>query len=200
MRVFHEVTPNLKADLYSIPCLILGLDAIALDFIELARQSPIVPIGRETLFGKALSLGFNQDFAASIHILAPQIEHMVRFRLQYAGVTTTHLDQEGIETEVGLSILIDIPETKVIFGENLAYELKALFCDPLGPNLRNYVAHGLLDDQHSNSVDAVYAWWLALKLVFGVFWQSIVAAGLGEQQVGDDKGGVEQSESVDSAN
>ena len=32
MRVFHEVTPNLRADLYFIPSLILLLDAIALVF------------------------------------------------------------------------------------------------------------------------------------------------------------------------
>ena len=69
------------------------------DFIELSRQSPIVPIGREMLFGKALSLGFNQDYATSIHMLSPQIEHLVRSHLQYAGVITTHTDQKNIVTE-----------------------------------------------------------------------------------------------------
>ena len=171
------------------------------DFIELARRSPIVPIGREVLFGKALSLGFNQDYATSIHMLSPQIEHMVRFRLQYAGVNTTHMDQEGIVTENGLSSLIDLPETEVIFGENLTYELKALFCHQLGPNLRNNVAHGLLDDQNSNSIDAVYAWWLALKLVLGSFWQSQVGTGTGEKEPDGNEDGMEQeqSASVDSA-
>ena len=46
------------------------------DLINLARRSPIVPIGREVLFGKALAEGFNRDFATSIHLLAPQIEHI----------------------------------------------------------------------------------------------------------------------------
>ena len=170
------------------------------DFIELARQSPIVPIGREVLFGKALSLGFNQDYATSIHVLSPQIEHMVRFHLQYAGVNTTHMDQEGIVNENGLSSLIDIPETKSIFGENLTYELKALFCDQLGPNLRNNVAHGLLDDLHSNSVDSVYAWWLALKLALSPFWQSKVGTGTGEEDLDGYEDGTEQSAGADSAN
>ena len=144
-----------------------------IDFIELARRSPIVPLGREVLFGKALAHGFNLDFATSLHLLTPQIENMVRFHLKAAGVSTTHLDQEGIETENGLSALIDLPQTTAIFGEDLSYEIKALFCDQLGPNLRNNVAHGLLDDQQTHSVDAIYAWWLGLKLVFNTFWNSL---------------------------
>ena len=144
-----------------------------IDFIEIARRSPIVPIGREVLFGKALAQGFNRDFATAIHLLAPQIEHMVRVQLKTAGVSTSHLDQNGIETENGLSTLIDLPQTKIIFGENLTYEIKTLFCDQLGPNLRNNIAHGLLDDRQAHSIDAIYAWWLTLKLVINTFWNSL---------------------------
>ena len=143
-----------------------------IDFIEIARRSPIVPIGREVLFGKALAQGFNMDFATSLHLLTPQIENMVRFQLKAARVSTTHLDQDGIETENGLSTLIDLPETKSILGENVTYEIKALFCDQLGPNLRNNTAHGLIDDNYTRSIDAIYAWWLAFKLVFNTFWNS----------------------------
>ena len=160
-----------------------------IDFIALAKRSPIVPIGREVLFGKALAQGFNLDFATSLHLLTPQIENMVRFHLKAARVSTTHLDQDGIETENGLSALVDLPETTAIFGEDLTYEIKALFCDQLGPNLRNNVAHGLLDDQQAHSIEAIYAWWLALKLVFNTFWNSLSIGTENEQQeqtAGDD--------------
>ena len=143
------------------------------DFIELARRSPIVPMGRATLFGKALAHGFNLDFPSALHLLAPQIEHMVRFHLKVAGVTTSHLDDHGIETEYGLSTLIEQPQTMTIFGENLTSELRALFCDPLGPNLRNNIAHGLVDDSFCYSPEAIYAWWLGVKLVFRTFWNSL---------------------------
>ena len=141
--------------------------------IELARRSPIVPLGREMLFGKALAHGFNKDFVTAIHLLGPQIEHMVRFHLKEARVVTTHLDQNGIEMEYGLSTLIDLKETTAIFGEDLTYELKALYCDQIGPNLRNNIAHGLLDDRQCYSLDSIYAWWLGLKIVFNVFWNSL---------------------------
>ena len=170
-----------------------ALDALTLehrlrteDLINLARRSPIVPIGREVLFGKALAQGFNRDFATSIHLLAPQIEHMVRIPLKVAGVPTSHLDQDGIETENGLSALIDLPQTKVIFGEDLTYEIKTLFCDQMGPNLRNNIAHGLLNDQEVHSVDAIYAWWLGLKLVLTTFWNSLDRETVKEEEASEE--------------
>ena len=158
-----------------------------IDFIELARRSPIVPLGREFLFGKALAYGYNRDFATSIHLLAPQIEHMVRVYLKAAGVNTTHLDQSGIETEIGLSALVDFAETEEIFGEDLTYEIRALFCDQLGPNLRNNIAHGLFDDKQAQSIDSVYAWWFALKLVVNTFWNSFSTEIIKQQQDQEDQ-------------
>ena len=148
--------------------------------IDLARRSPIVPIGREMLFGKALTHGFNKDFATAIHLLGPQIENMVRFHLKAAGVVTSHMDQYGITMEYGLSKLIELPKTLSIFGEDLTYELKALYCDQIGPNLRNNVAHGLLNDRECYSIASIYAWWLGLKLVFNVFWNSLAVGTVGD--------------------
>ncbi len=142
------------------------------DFIGLASQSPIVPRGRERLFGKALHAGFDRDFTVAMHLLAPQIEHMVRFHLKNAGVKTTNLDIDGIENENGLSTLMGLPETESVFGKDLSFEIKALFCDALGPNLRNELAHGLLDDDSFQSIHAIYAWWMGLRLVFNTFWNA----------------------------
>lgn len=142
------------------------------DFIGLANQSSIVPPGRERLFGKALYAGFDRNFTVSMHLLAPQIENMVRFHLKNAGVKTTNLDIDGLENENGLSTLMGLPEVEVVFGKDLSFEIKALFCDALGPNLRNELAHGLLDDDSFQSIQSVYAWWMGLKLVFNTFWNA----------------------------
>jgi hypothetical protein len=140
------------------------------DFVDLCRQSPIVPKDRVRLFGKALFAGYEGDFTTALHLLTPQIEHMVRHHLKVAGVKTTSLDLNGIENEIGLSNLMELPEVERIFGEDLSFELRVLFCDPFGPNLRNEVAHGLLDDEACESAYSIYAWWFALRLVFNTFW------------------------------
>ena len=142
------------------------------DFVDLARQSPIVPKGREGLFGKALFHGYERDFVSALHLLLPQIEHMVRFHLKQAGAKTTNLDQVGIENENGLSTLMDLPEAETVFGKDLAFELKTLFCDAFGPNLRNELAHGLLDEDACHSPFAIYAWWLGVRLVFNTWWNA----------------------------
>ncbi len=134
------------------------------DFIQWARVSPAVPPNRERMVGRALYLGYVRDFATAIHLLPPQVEHMVRFRLQSRGVTTTILEA-GVQSERSLGALMSIPEVTGIFGEDMAFEIRASFCHPLGGNLRNNVGHGLLDDWQFGTAEPIYAWWLALKLV-----------------------------------
>jgi hypothetical protein len=102
----------------------------------------------------------------------PQLEHTVRHHLKRVGAKTTNLDGDGIETENGLSTLMEMPEAEKVFGKDLVFELRALLCDAFGPNLRNELAHGLLDDYACRSVYSIYTWWLALKLVFNNFWVS----------------------------
>ncbi|WP_218081249.1 DUF4209 domain-containing protein [Anthocerotibacter panamensis] len=154
------------------------------DFIAIATRSPIVPTGRERLFGKALFAGCEKDFVVALHLLVPQIEHMVRWHLKATGIKTTTLDKDGIENENGLSTLMDLPEATQILGEDVSFELKALFCDAFGPNLRNELAHGLLDDEACQSTYAIYAWWLGLRLVFNTFWNAKrkASAGKGEDE------------------
>ena len=140
------------------------------DFIGLARQSPIVPKDRAELFGRALFTGYDRDFITALHLLIPQIEHMVRVHLKQAGAKTTNLDKDGIENENGLSTLMDLPEAEVVFGKDLAFEIRTLFCDSFGPNLRNELAHGLFDAAACHSPFAIYAWWLGFRLVFNTWW------------------------------
>ena len=139
----------------------LGLES----FADLARQSPLVAQDRRGLFAKGLYAGFEGDFDTALHLLVPQLEHIVRERLRRHRVITSSRDADGVETENGLSRLVRSAEMPELFGEDLSFELEALFCDATGPNLRNEVAHGLLNDYAANSGYAVYAWWLVLRLV-----------------------------------
>ena len=142
------------------------------DLISIASLSPIVPYGREKLVGKALFLGLERDFVSAVHLLVPQIEHFVRFHLKANGEKTTVLDDSGIENELGLSALVESPFLTRIFGEDISFEIRALLCDPLGANLRNEIAHGLLDDTFCNTFPVVYAWHLGLRLVLISYWSS----------------------------
>lgn len=134
------------------------------DFYTIAQLSALVPGDRADLVAKGLYAGYCRDFVQAIHILIPQFEHMVRMVLKDAGAYTT-TRQDGIEMELGLSALVDLPEMKERFGEHLTFTIRSLMCKPLGPNLRNQVAHGLADYDLCASGYGVYAWWLILTLV-----------------------------------
>ncbi len=58
-----------------------------------------------------------------------------------------------------------MPEAEKVFGVDLRFELKAVFTDSIGPNLRNEVAHGLLTDNAAFGTTPVYAWWMLLRWV-----------------------------------
>lgn len=141
----------------------------------LTEQSKFVPLNRRASWAKGLMFGFNWDFSTALYCLTPQIEHMVRDALKQRDLKTTRIDENGIEIENSLGTLLENHHDACIdiFGENLTYEMKMLFCDSWGANLRNTVAHGLLGDSGSDSEDAVYAWWFALKVcVLGAVTES----------------------------
>jgi len=134
-------------------------------FKELCHQSPLIPEDRIELTARALYLGFEYRFSESIHLLSPQVEFMVRNLLKQANIITSTIDKEGVETEIGLNSLLDRPEAKNLLGNDLHFNLVSLFTDPLGANIRNYVAHGMLNDNSSQSDAVVYAWWLYFKVI-----------------------------------
>lgn len=150
------------------------------DIYSIVKQSPIIPIGREWLVTKALYAGFENDFIACLHLLIPQIEHLVRFHLKEAGAKTTNLDKNGIEHENGLSTLVELQEMVDIFGKDLTFEFKALLCSSFGPNLRNEIAHGLIEQNEYFSAHSIYTWWLMFKIIFNSFWKLKAESGSGE--------------------
>jgi len=140
------------------------------DFIYLVENSSMVPSERARLFGKALFTGYDGDFITAVHLLIPQIENLVRVLLKQTEATTTHLDKDGNETENGLNTLLDNPEAQKVLGDRLLFELKSLLCDPAGPNLRNAIAHGLLEESELMSNYCVYVWWLGFRLTLNTWW------------------------------
>lgn len=98
----------------------------------------------------------------------------MRYHLRAAGVVTTKVDAQGIESEVNLSALLKKTEALSIFGKERVFEMAALFCDTPGPKFRHGLAHGLLEDEDFASPLAAYAWWFALKLIFSPFRNPLV--------------------------
>lgn len=135
-------------------------------FLEICEASGIIPAGRSDLFAKGLYLGYNYDFVTSAHVLAPQLEHLVRTFLKERGIHTTIENPDtGKVDEKSLSALIGFSDAQRYLGENLSFAIASLFCDDRGTNIRNEIAHGLIDSTVGNQAPYIYAWWLIFRLV-----------------------------------
>lgn len=144
------------------------------DLLRILRDSPFVPFGRESIVAKGLYAGYNGDFMVALHLLAPQVENLVRYHLQVAKAKTTTVDSDGIETVNSLNSLVKLQEMHEVFGANITFEIRALFCEPTGPNIRNEIAHGLVEPLRFTSHSSVYAWWFVFRIVFQTFWSAKV--------------------------
>lgn len=141
------------------------------EMMSLVRDNPFVPQGREEFFARGLQAGFGGDFVAAAHLLIPQIENSVRYVLEQHGVLVSGLNHDGIQDEENLNgTLRNTPKNNYadrlteIIGEDLVFDLRGLLIEKYGANLRNDLAHGLLDYDALNSFPSVYLWWLTLRL------------------------------------
>ena len=131
---------------------------------SLIEDSGFIPEDRLSLFVKGISAGFQFDFSTALHILVPQAENGLRHVLGQHGVLTRNFDANGVEDVWLLGKILDHEKLPEVLGEDMLYELRTLMAGRLGPNLRNSIAHGLLDKQSLNGEMGFYLWWVLLRL------------------------------------
>ena len=131
--------------------------------LSLVKDNPFVPPGREYLFAKGLYAGLIGDFFTSTHLLIPQIENSVRHLLWQKGFIPSGY-KNGIQNEHDLNKTLYRPEIETIFDEDTLFTLKCLLVEHSGCNLRNRMAHGLIDDHEFQPGVMSYLWWLTLRL------------------------------------
>lgn len=135
------------------------------DLLPIVSHSPFVPPEREYLFAKGLYAGLTGDFFTSTHILIPQIENSIRYLLlTQQNVRASGIDNRGIQDEHQFTTTLYCPEITSIFDEDTLFDLKGLLVERAGSNLRNRMAHGLIDDSGFLHPLMSYLWWLTLRL------------------------------------
>ena len=135
------------------------------DFAPFVANNPFVPEGRETAYTRGLHAGLEGDFLVATQLLIPQLENSVRYVLEHRGAITSGLKSKGIQDVDLLGTLLRRPEVEEVFGEDITFDLQGLLTERFGDNLRNRVAHGLMNDEDFLRTDAIYLWWLSLHLL-----------------------------------
>ena len=135
---------------------------------ELVKASAFCADDRRPLVARALASGLLGDFTLATHLLVPQVEEAMRHLLRGAGVITSGLTEDEIQLQFNLRKTLRMPELVQLLGTDPVFDLEGLLVDPLGTNLRNNVAHGLLSAEQFASATGRYFWWVVLHLVLGL--------------------------------
>lgn len=94
-----------------------------------------------TLLEKGFEHYFQGDYVSSLHILVPQFEDILRNILDAAGRSIS-IPEHGVAT---LRSLLSDAGFITVAGMNLKRYYELVLSDPPGLNLRNDIAHGLLE-------------------------------------------------------
>lgn len=141
---------------------IVGVDAL-LPFVS---NNPFVPEGRELIYAQGLHHGLKGGLLVAAHLLIPQIENSVRHVLAENGVLASTLSNSGIQEERNLNRTLYEPKLEELWGEDIVFDLQGLLVERFGSNLRNRMAHGLMELDSFSSYSILYVWWTTLYICF----------------------------------
>jgi hypothetical protein len=135
------------------------------DLNFLIIDNSIIPKGRERIFRTGLFYGIKGDIYLALHILAPQVENMLREAAQKNGAIVTTLKDDDTSDVKLLSSLLKLPELTNIFGEDILFMLAGLMNERVGANIRNKIAHGIMSEYEGNDHVAVFFFCLILRII-----------------------------------
>lgn len=134
---------------------------------DIVNKSPIIADDRKELVFRGLSSGFYGDIPTAMHILTPQLENIVRCHLKSKNENTSHQsNNDYCENELAIGALLTSGHDTGSIDENVFRELFMLFAEKTGANIRNEIAHGLINYQAAESVHFIYGFWLIFKLIY----------------------------------
>ena len=132
---------------------------------KIIETNVFIPTNRKKSFQTGLLAGFKFDFITALNILVPQVENAIRCLAEECGDVIYRSNEEGIEELMTFNSILDLPNLNRVMEEDFIFNLKCVFTSKFGINMRNDIAHGILDDNEFDSQYAIYTWWFILKLV-----------------------------------
>lgn len=132
------------------------------DFIT--DDSIIIPPERRKIIASGLRMAFQGDYYEALHILAPQMENVFRYIAAEVGGVTVTLDAKGASAEKTLTSIFDLPELVDCYDNDILFVFQGLLNEHAGANIRNNIAHGLMDEGHACSGASIFFVCAVLKL------------------------------------
>ncbi|MEH7298524.1 MULTISPECIES: DUF4209 domain-containing protein [Bacillus] len=119
----------------------LGVDKIMKKFDRWGlldnRNRPFIEIGMKNFF--------EGDYISSVHILVPQFESTLRRLFSNAGFPTTSIKKGTAQHEETFNEFLNREDIKSSLGNDIHKLIQIVMVEQAGLNLRNQIAHGLIN-------------------------------------------------------
>lgn len=139
----------------------------------LTKENCIIPEGRETIFKKGIGCFLRGEYYEAMHILAPQMENLFRNIANEVGGLTSTLSDDGVAQEKVLSSVFSLPELLDAYDNNIIFAFRGLLNEQAGANIRNRIAHGIIEEAECSSGECLYFGALVIKLLSFTAWACI---------------------------
>lgn len=132
------------------------------DLIEFLRRSKNITANSMQILESGVAHHFRHEYIASIHVLMPQVEEIIRTLVINHGATPTKYEpsDEGVQEKLLGGLLVEADE---FLGEDFAEYLK-IRLTPDGENIRNKVCHGWMEIRSLNEELSTVLIHMILKL------------------------------------
>lgn len=135
----------------------------ALDF--LVEDNLIIPENRGSIFKYAIYLFFNDRRYEAMHIFAPQVENLFRELAKNCGGSITTIDNHGIGQVKLLKSIFETDELLECYNSDILFLFRSLLIEIACGNIRNDIAHGLLDEDDIGRSEYSYFFGALIKLI-----------------------------------
>ncbi|MCG2720208.1 MAG: DUF4209 domain-containing protein [Nanoarchaeota archaeon] len=128
---------------------------------EIKDIKPTLEIGFNYIFGE------KKDFVASLHILTPYIEKIIRLIIKKAGKVEVVLEQHKTKFFRGIELggLLSDKNVEELIGIDFQKSLKVMLVDNDQANLRNELLHGRLSSDKISEAQTLFVAYCLLKLI-----------------------------------
>lgn len=127
-------------------------------------ECAIVRPNRSKILAFGMNLALHGKIYEALHILAPQTEDIFRYIAEQNGGLVYTLENNNTSSAKALSSIFDLPELNDCYDPDYLLLFRGLLNEKAGSNLRNKVAHGILEPQEGRGGSAVYFCLILLKL------------------------------------
>jgi hypothetical protein len=100
-----------------------------------------------------------------MHILAPQVENLFRELAQNCGGSVTTIDKDGTGQVKLLKSIFETTELLECYNPDILFLFRALLIERACGNIRNDIAHGLLDENDIEGSVYSYFFGALIKLI-----------------------------------